>query len=180
MTDAPSDNRMTASAMKVPELKPCPFCGYKRPGMGMDDRTVACYVCGADGPLVLIKKDRHIMKREASIKWNQRASDPGEGCAETSTEIPAWHCPWCASALTDAYTFEHESITIKPCPFCGSQKTNLVADSSRCKVAFRVSCAKCHASARIIKRDGKPDFVVIREAYTSWNMRASDSVGDGQ
>ena len=69
---------------------------------------------------------------------------------------------------------------LKPCPFCGSQKTDLVADSSRCKVAFRVSCAECHAGARVIKRDGKPDYMLIREAYTSWNMRASDSEGAGQ
>ncbi len=171
---------MTASATKIPELKPCPFCGFKKPWMGIDNRTVACRECGADGPVVLRENDGFILQREASIKWNQRVADPGEGCAATSTEIPAWCCPWCCSPLTEGYTAKHESITIKPCPFCGSQKINIVADSTYNEVAFRVSCAECHASARRFKRKGLPDFMMIRQAFEPWNRRASDSEEVGQ
>ena len=55
------------------ELKPCPFCGYKKvyvPNPFSATKHVFCYNCGTEGPIGMSEK-------EACELWNRRVEDDG-------------------------------------------------------------------------------------------------------
>ena len=64
---------------------------------------------------------------------------------------------------------------LKPCPFCGADKAELVVQSTTARAAF-VECKECKSKSKIIKLSW--DEIIERvsdRAIKAWNTRGGET-----
>ena len=124
------------------ELKPCPKCGSYELNLMTEHpsgrQTIHCTDCHEYYDLEL---NMRMDKSELIDKWNEYVTN--------------WKPP-------------EPKITLKPCPFCGTDDLRLVDNyNGGLRKMYHVECNRCHARSQ-------QSFDSPNGAIQSWNRRVSE------